>query len=59
MNERAKKIVTGIIAAVIFVVCMALIVIGQRDVGPKGLMLMLVGLAGLVGLLAFYNSKYK
>lgn len=47
------------LAALIFVVCIALIIIGQKHVGPKGLLAMFVGLAGLVGLLAFYNSKFK
>lgn len=59
MDERVKKIITGIIVFVIFVVCLALIIVGQKHVGPQGLLTMLVGLAGLVGLLAFYNSKYK
>ena len=59
MEERTKKIVTGMLAALIFVVCIALVIIGQKHVGPKGLLAMFVGLAGLVGLLAFYNSKFK
>lgn len=59
MDERVKKIITGIIVFVIFVVCLALIIVGQKNVGPQGLLTMLAGLAGLVGLLAFYNSKYK
>ena len=54
MNERTKKIITAIVVIVIFVVCIGLII-----VGPKGLLTEIVGLAGLVGLLAFYNSKYK
>jgi hypothetical protein len=56
MNERTKKIITAIVVIVIFVVC---IIVGQRNIGPKGLLTEIVGLAGLVGLLAFYNSKYK
>ena len=59
MNERTKKIITAIVVIVIFVVCIGLIIVGQRNIGPKGLLTELVGLAGLVGLLAFYNSKYK
>ncbi|WP_296063632.1 DUF6903 family protein [uncultured Mediterraneibacter sp.] len=59
MNERTKKIITAIIVIAIFVVCIGLIVVGQRNIGPKGLLTEIVGLAGLVGLLAFYNSKYK
>ena len=59
MEERTKKIVTGIIAALIFIMCVALIAVGQKNVGPKGLFTLLAGLAGLVSLLAFYNSKFK
>ena len=55
MNERTKKIITAIVVIVIF----GLIIVGQRNIGPKGLLTEIVGLAGLVGLLAFYNSKYK
>ena len=57
MNERTKKIITAIVVIVIFVVCIGLIIVGQRNIGPKGLLTEIVGLAGLVGLLAFYNSK--
>lgn len=59
MNENVKRILIGIIVAVIFVVCVALIVIGQRNVGPQGLLMMLVGLAGLIILLWLYNRQYK
>ena len=59
MNERTKKIITAIVVIVIFVVCIGLIIVGQRNIGPKGLLTEIVRLAGLVGLLAFYNSKYK
>ena len=59
MNERTKNIITAIVVIVIFVVCIGLIIVGQRNIGPKGLLTEIVGLAGLVGLLAFYNSKYK
>ena len=59
MNESTKKIVVGIIVAIVFVVCIALVVIGQKNIGPKGLATMLVGLAGLVTLLGLYNKQYK
>lgn len=59
MNENVKRILIGLIVAVIFVVCVALIVIGQRNVGPQGLLMMLVGLAGLIILLWMYNRQYK
>lgn len=48
-----------VLAAVLFVVCIALVVIGQRNVGLPGTLIMLLGLAGLIGLLYAYNRKYK
>ena len=59
MSEQAKKVLIGIVAAIVFVVCVALVVIGQKNVGPKGLGTMLIGLAGLITLLGLYNKQYK
>ena len=41
------------------VVCIALVIVGQRKIGPSGLLMMLVGLAGLLVLLWLYNRQYK
>lgn len=43
----------------IFIVCMALIICGQRNIGPAGLLIMLIGLAGLLVLLYLYNRKFQ
>lgn len=59
MNEQVKKILIGIIVAIVFVVCIALVVIGQRNIGPAGLGTMLIGLSGLIVLLWLYNRQYK
>lgn len=59
MNEYTKKILVGILVAVVFVVCIALVVVGQKNIGPTGLLTMLVGLAGLLVLLGIYNKQYK
>ena len=65
MNEDKKVFAFFIaklcmfIVAVIFIASVALIIIGQKNIGPQGLLTMLAGLAGLIGLLAFYNHKYK
>ena len=59
MDEITKQVLVGIIVAVIFIASVALIIIGQKNIGPQGLLTMLAGLAGLIGLLAFYNHKYK
>ena len=59
MSETAKKIITALIVLVVFVISLTLVVIGQKNVGVSGLGLMLLGLAGLVLLLWFYNRKFK
>lgn len=59
MSENGKKLLIGIIVAVVFVVCIALVIIGQKNIGPQGLLMMLLGLAGLIVLLWLYNRKYK
>lgn len=59
MSENGKKLLLGIVIAVVFVVCIALVIMGQRKIGPSGLMMMLVGLAGLLVLLWLYNRQYK
>lgn len=59
MNETTKKVISAIVVFIIFVVCVSLIVIGQKNVGAPWLCMMLVGLAGLVFLLWLYNRKYK
>ena len=47
-----------ILKLVVFISCLALIIIGQKAVGKFELGMMLVGLAGLLGLLYDYNRKY-
>lgn len=43
----------------IFAGSMALIVTGQRNIGPVGLLVMVAGLAGILILLYLYNKKYQ
>lgn len=59
MNETTKKIIVGILVAIVFCVCMALVIVGQRNVGLQGLITELVGLAGLIFLLWLYNRQYR
>jgi len=47
-----------LIKVVLFIFCLALIIVGQKTVGKLELGLMLIGLAGLLGLLYDYNRKY-
>ena len=54
-----NKWLIGLICLIVFIVCVALIVVGQRNVGPTGLMTMIVGLLGILGLMYMYNKKYQ
>src|SRR5699024_5837542 len=47
-----------ILKVVFFLVCMAMIVLGQRTIGKIPLLIQLIGLAGLLFLLWNYNRKY-
>lgn len=42
-----------------FIISMAFIISGQRNIGPLGLLVMLIGLAGILILLYLYNRKYQ
>lgn len=55
MNHTVKNI----IMIVAFVVSLALIIIGQRNISAQGLCMELVGLVGLLTLLFVYNHQYK
>ncbi len=59
MSEFAKKLVTAVVVLIVFVVCVALVVIGQRNIGATGLLTQLIGVAGLIILLWIYNRQYK
>ena len=58
MNDKTIKIlkITGAIAA--FIISIALVVLGQRNIGLDGLVVMLIGLTGLLVLLYLYNRGY-
>ncbi len=55
MNKTVKLL----LKAVVFILCLILVVIGQKQIGISGLLTMLVGLAGLLGLLFSYNKQYN
>lgn len=59
MSETRKKFVKGAAVFAVFVISMALVIWGQRHVGPGGLGIMVLGLAGLIALLWFYNKQYR
>ncbi|MBU8918211.1 hypothetical protein [Neobacillus sp. 114] len=53
-----KDKVLVVVKLVVFFLCLALIMIGQKTPGKFELGLMLIGLAGLLGLLYDYNRRY-
>lgn len=54
-----KNIVRNVIMVIVFIVCLALIIIGQKNISATGLMMELAGLIGLLTLLFIYNHRYK
>lgn len=56
---KDHKLLNAIICIVILVVSLFLIITGQPQIGIPGTIRMLIGLAGLVILLGYYNSFYK
>jgi preprotein translocase subunit SecG len=57
--EDGKKWIVGILVVVFLVICIALVVLGQRKIAFSGLMMEFVGLGGILLLLGLYNRKYK
>lgn len=53
------KWILRLICLLVFIGSMALIVTGQRNIGPAGLLTMIAGLAGILILLYLYNRKYQ
>ena len=53
------KVIKNVILRVVFVVCLGLVIIGQRNISLTGLSMELIGLVGLLVLLFLYNRKYK
>ncbi|MEK4508373.1 DUF6903 family protein [Paenibacillus sp. FSL K6-2524] len=59
MNDSMENFIRNVLMLIIFIVGMALVIVGQKHIGAPGLGLMLLGLTMLIGLLWFYNRKYK
>ena len=49
----------AVVAGIVFVLCVALVVINQRETGWVNLGFMLAGLTGLIVLLALYNRRFR
>ncbi len=56
---KEHKIINAIVCILVLAISLFLIITGQPQIGIPGTIKMLVGIAGLVCLLAYYNSFYK
>ena len=54
-----STVIRKVILLVIFLVCLGLIIVGQKNISLTGLGMELAGLVGLLVLLFLYNRKYK
>ncbi|MEG0469018.1 DUF6903 family protein [Amedibacillus sp. YH-ame6] len=54
-----NTITKNVLMVIIFIISIVLIFIGQKNVGYTGLMVELLGLAGILGILYTYNRRYK
>lgn len=60
MDEYLKKKLLVIAGIVLIIVCVALVIIGQRQTGQwSGLGIQMIGLAGILALLYVYNKPYS
>ncbi len=59
IRRKIMKWIIRLLSLAVFIVGVALVVIGQRMIGLVGLSIMLVGLAGILLLLHLYNRKYQ
>lgn len=57
--EKLNKTAVKAICLILFVFFLGLVVIGQRQPGYFGIAQMMVGIAGLLALLFFYNWQNK
>ena len=55
--EENKKWIVLLINAALFLICMALVIVGQRRIEAAGLIMQLIGLAGILTLIYLYNRK--
>ena len=54
-----SKVIKNVVLLAVFIICLALIIIGQKNISVTGLCMELTGLAGPLVLLFLYNGKYK
>jgi hypothetical protein len=57
--EYTMKIIGNILKGICVVVCVGLVIIGQKNISYQGLFTMLAGLGGILLLLYLYNRKFQ
>lgn len=55
--EENKKWIVVLINTVLFIACMALVIVGQRRIEAAGLIMQMVGLVGILLLIYFYKDR--
>lgn len=58
MNPYLKRKLIILAGAVLLIVCLALVIHGQRTVGWPHILEMVIGLAGILALLYLYNRQF-
>ena len=59
MSDAVKKVLKTILIVIVFIISLLCVILGQQHTGPIGLLVMIVGLAGLIFLLWLYNRNYR
>ena len=60
MDGYLKKKLLVIAGIILIILCVALVIIGQRQTGQwSGLGIQMIGLAGILALLYVYNKPYS
>ncbi|MCI6584611.1 MAG: hypothetical protein SPK50_05325 [Mobiluncus porci] len=59
MSEKTATVLRIAIGAVMYLLCIGLVVYGNTIPGWKGLGIMLLGLAGILIMLYLYNRRHK
>ena len=57
MNE--SNILVTVLKLIAFVICLGLVVVGQKTVGIPYLFMEIVGVIGIMALIYLYNRKYQ
>lgn len=57
--EYTRKVLGMVLKSICVLICVGLVIIGQKNISYQGLFTMLAGLSGILLLLYLYNNKYR